>query len=104
MLDASAPYIDSWWSQAQQRTPFKWANIVEGVLWLSLGVVIVIKYRSWRAAFVALTLACFGVSDWVEAGSGAWWQPWWLLAWKAVCIFVLVTAVVMHIHQRRVSH
>lgn len=104
VLDAVAPYFDGWWSQAQQRTPFQWANIVEGVLWLSLGAVIFVKYRSGRAAFVAMTLACFGASDWVEAGTGAWWRPLWLLAWTAWCVVVLLAAVGVHILRRRVSH
>ncbi len=28
----------------------------------------------------------FGVSDFVEIQTGAWYRPWWLLAWKSVCV------------------
>ncbi len=28
----------------------------------------------------------FGVSDFVEIQTGAWYKPWWLLAWKGVCV------------------
>ncbi len=38
----------------------------------------------------ALTLAAFGASDLVEVRTGAWWRPWWLLAWKALCVGVML--------------
>lgn len=38
----------------------------------------------------ALTLAAFGGSDLVEVRTGAWWRPWWLLAWKALCVAAML--------------
>jgi len=32
----------------------------------------------------------FGMSDIIESRTGAWWRPWWLLAWKALCVAGLV--------------
>gem|GEM_PF-3089523 len=41
------------------------------------------------SAAASVFLALFGVSDFVEVHTGAWWRPWWLLAWKGDCIFAL---------------
>ncbi|HTD65354.1 MAG TPA: hypothetical protein VK846_02340, partial [Candidatus Limnocylindria bacterium] len=41
---------------------------------------------------LALTLAVFGGSDLVEARTGAWWKPWWLFVWKALCVIGLAGA------------
>jgi hypothetical protein len=32
----------------------------------------------------------FGLSDLVESQTGAWWTPWWLFAWKALCVLGLL--------------
>jgi hypothetical protein len=45
---------------------------------------------------MAIILILFGISDFVEMVSGAWWQPWWLLVWKALCIgvgFILIILI-----------
>ncbi|MFT3785780.1 MAG: hypothetical protein QM770_06385 [Tepidisphaeraceae bacterium] len=88
---------------------FVLANRIEGVVWLVIGA-IVLAYvrrdraiRRWRGVGV-LVLVVFGVSDWVEATTGAWWKPWWLFAWKALCVMYLVGWVTVEIvHQRRVK-
>jgi hypothetical protein len=39
----------------------------------------------------SMTLIAFGLSDYVENRTGGeWWTPWWLLAWKAACVLVLL--------------
>jgi hypothetical protein len=35
---------------------------------------------------VGTLFVLFGSSDVVEAQTGAWWRPLWLLAWKGVCL------------------
>ena len=73
-------------------------NYVEIGLWGAIGVVVgVIALRTTGAArrqglLAAMTLLAFGVSDWFEIRTGGeWWRPWWLLAWKATCVIVLLT-------------
>jgi len=44
-------------------------------------------------AIAAVAFALFGISDWIEADTGSWWDPPWLLAWKAGCLFVLLFAL-----------
>jgi hypothetical protein len=45
-----------------------------------------------RDCFVAsAVLYVFGISDYAEVRTGGeWWTPWWLLAWKATCVVVLL--------------
>lgn len=75
---------------------FVWTNRAEGLVWISMGLGIWLWGRRREArqrslgvqAMVVLIL--FGVSDFVEATTGAWWRPWWLFAWKAACVLGLV--------------
>jgi hypothetical protein len=32
----------------------------------------------------------FGISDLIETQTGAWWEPWWLLLIKTLCVFVFL--------------
>jgi predicted branched-subunit amino acid permease len=67
-------------------------NYIEGVFWTTVGIVLGIAGLKTNPAFKSLSLiACavfiiFGVSDLVEAQTGAWWRPLWLLAWKGLCL------------------
>jgi len=71
---------------------FENINRAEGALWVLIAAGFAV-----RAAFAKGVLRrrcilaipiffCFGLSDFVEVHTGAWWRPWWLLAWKAACI------------------
>jgi hypothetical protein len=66
-------------------------NGLEIVLWLSaaLACVWLALNRAQRRkhAWVANALfALFALSDVIELHTGAWWRPWWLLAWKGGCL------------------
>ncbi len=67
-------------------------NYVEACFWAGLGVIFLLSsFKTGRKARKttyagAAVLLLFGLSDVVEASSGAWWRPWWLLVWKAACI------------------
>lgn len=75
---------------------FVWTNRAEGLLWISMGVGIWLwgRRRDARARRLAvqamIVLVLFGVSDLVEATTGAWWRPWWLFVWKAGCVVLLI--------------
>lgn len=85
---------------------FRNSNYAEAALWCVLAVVIV-AFGGRRQIAVSgrvvmfVTLVAFGASDVVEARTGAWWDPWWLLAWKGVCVAVLVGAVITFVRARR---
>jgi len=67
-------------------------NLLEAVLWLLFaGVFSVLGWRACgrkRRLFTVLAAAfvLFGCSDLIEARTGAWWRPLWLLLLKAGCI------------------
>jgi len=78
-------------------------NQIEGVLWIVIaGVVAVAGWwpgrRQFRslAALAAGILVLFGASDFVEARTGAWWEPWWLLVWKGTCIGGMAMCLVLY--------
>ena len=75
-------------------------NVFEVFWWTGCGGLVLTKtLRSGtrsrgRAYLLAATFVLFGLSDVVELQTGAWWSPWWLLVWKAICIAILVSAAV----------
>lgn len=70
-------------------------NLGEGLLWLAIGLVIGIRtLRSKDGKRIgcgaAVSFALFGVSDFIEMRTGAWYSPWSLLALKAACVVSLL--------------
>lgn len=85
-------------------------NQGEALLWLviSLGILVrtlVQKLRRIPVLPAQLALipafALFGLSDLIEAQTGAWWRPWWLLALKAFCILVFLFCFLNHLKKSR---
>lgn len=80
-------------------------NLFEAALWFAISAVFFFRgmVRSGANPPVARTMrremlllaaafAAFGVSDVIESRTGAWWEPWWLLALKTVCVLVFLRA------------
>ncbi len=70
-------------------------NLGEGLLWLGIGLVIATRtLRSKDGKRIgygaAVSFALFGVSDFIEMRTGAWYSPWSLLALKAACVASLL--------------
>jgi hypothetical protein len=86
---------------------FEYANYGEAALWglvgLTFGAYAVRRAGATRRrrALAALTFLLFGLSDVVEVRTGAWWRPWWLLVWKAVCVLALVLLRAEYLRGRR---
>ena len=61
------------------------------------------KKRSTKAygILLAIILILFGISDFVEMATGAWWQPWWLLAWKGLCVAVGIILIIFIFNERK---
>lgn len=72
-------------------------NHAEAGLWFLIALVLLfrpaakLKRTIWRW-LLPLAFAMFGVSDIIEAGTGAWWHPWWLLVMKAACVLMFLLA------------
>src|SRR4051794_5135332 len=81
-------------------------NLIEAGFWIVFGLGLAITglrrgRDSARLGLLSGTVLClFGVSDLVESSTGAWWRPWWLLAWKGTCLSGMVLCALKY---RRVS-
>ncbi len=71
-------------------------NAVEAGFWAVVGFTFIVvalrRTGGGRGRLVALAVAfvLFGIPDLVEIQTGAWWDPWWLFAWKAACVVFFV--------------
>lgn len=81
-------------------TPFQLANDIESGIWISMAVVLAVLRRGHPMSWLILVL--FGISDVVEAQTGAWWRPWWLLIWKGGCVGYFVWLGIFAIRRRAV--
>ena len=59
--------------------------------WLIAGVFLLYATRRSgpgrrRCRLAAAAFAVFGLTDVIEAHTGAWWRPWWLVVVKALCL------------------
>jgi len=85
---------------------FRLLNFVEAGLWAVIAVIALaagIRRRGgdrWRCVGIAAALLPFGASDVVEAHTGAWWRPWWLLTWKAACLLALMLILLDYVRSR----
>ncbi|MEN8252016.1 MAG: hypothetical protein ABFQ53_00330 [Patescibacteria group bacterium] len=85
---------------------FRTFNLVEGIYWVSLGIfvltlskIISSKYQK-LTLFASGTLILFGLSDFIEISTGAYWEPWWLLALNIFCILGLIVSFIWYIKLR----
>ncbi|MDP5136293.1 hypothetical protein ORJ04_10065 [Rheinheimera baltica] len=73
-------------------------NHIEAGLWFIIGLGMLIaafirrRDNRWLTLFLVATVAftLFGVSDIIEAETGAWWKPLELLALKAACVLTFI--------------
>ena len=82
-------------------------NRVEAALWFafaalcSIRTAMTVRDRRGGFALLAAAFAVFGVSDLIEAETGAWWRPWWLAAMKVACLVALGIGVRRLLRRRR---
>lgn len=77
-------------------------NLIEAAFWFVLGFVGF--FYSWRREpilrpalrLLSIVLVIFGASDLVESRTGAWWEPWWLFIWKALCVLAMLGCFVRY--------
>ena len=82
-------------------------NWVEVGLWFLIGTNLWIKSRRSAptvrrmARIAAVAFFLFSLSDLIETQTGAWWKPWWLLVWKALCVLVFFLCLAQYLRLRR---
>ncbi|MBX3747043.1 MAG: hypothetical protein KF833_17180 [Verrucomicrobiae bacterium] len=82
-------------------------NQIEAVLWFAFSAGFVIRAicttgdHRRLAVILALAFLVFGISDLIEAQTGAWWRPLWLLLLKSACIAVFAYGLWEHLRLRR---
>ena len=83
---------------------FETVNLIEGILWICIGgcfgVSLVRSELRGAKSMAAFTFIVFGISDFVQIQSGAWWKPWWLLLWKAACVGMMFVLIVYYYKSR----
>jgi hypothetical protein len=81
-------------------------NLVEGLWWMGLGMGLLLRTSRQAVSrclisWLAVILILFGLSDFVEIFSGAWWRPWWLAVWKAACLTTGILLLIFLLRKRR---
>ena len=85
------------------ETAHRTFNYAEAALWAAFGAGLLWKPGTgrrgdpWLGRVAGVTLLAFGASDLVEASTGAWYDPWWLFSWKAVCVACLLACLGLHV-------
>jgi hypothetical protein len=69
---------------------FVYGNYIEACLWAGMGVAALLKRNSGWSVALGCALVLFGASDVVEVRTGAWYDPWWLFAWKGICVALIL--------------
>ena len=85
-------------------------NQIEAVLWFLFAAGF--GWRAFRlsgerrrlAAMLAIAFVAFSISDLIEAHTGAWWRPTWLLVLKSSCIAVFVCGFWRFLRVRKAQH
>ena len=80
---------------------FVYGNYVEAGLWTVFAIIAAVKRNGAASWMLAAALLLFGVSDVVETRTGAWYEPWWLLAWKASCVLGILIFGGLVLRKRR---
>ena len=70
-------------------------NLSEGVLWISISSILLWKaFKKTPSSHLligsSVTFLLFGVSDFIEITTRAWFEPWPLLALKGACVVSLL--------------
>lgn len=76
-------------------------NLAEAILWISISCVFLFRLRHTKknrdlSITCIIAFALFGVSDFIEVYTRAWYQPLSLFILKACCVLTLVTVYIIY--------
>jgi hypothetical protein len=84
-------------------------NYIEACLWFFVSIILAFyafritsKNLYYKNVVIAsIAFFAFGISDVIEAQTGAWWQPLSLLVLKGICIVVFLGCYFSYINIKR---
>ena len=78
-------------------------NFFEGILWTLIGIAFAwraVRQNEYRRLQIGASVSflLFGISDFIEMRTGAWYTPWTLFVLKAACVlsFLILLRVYMN--------
>ena len=81
-------------------------NVAEAIFWLVLAVVVALRARSTAPPLrrigylVAAAFFAFAGTDLIEAKTGSWYCPLWLLGYNAACVALIVGCYIKYLSVR----
>lgn len=82
-------------------------NLIEGCWWWLCAGVVFWKQRTWTgpnattARILCVALIAFGISDFWEVNTGAWYHPWQLKTLNTICVVTFVYCGIQFLRERR---
>jgi hypothetical protein len=81
-------------------------NLGEALLWILISFILAynsIRHKSNRVLLCGASLSffLFGISDFIEMHTRAWYHPWPLFALKASCVVSFILHLVCYAKQKR---
>jgi hypothetical protein len=83
-------------------------NLCEGVLWIVMALILSLRIKrqqEYRDLLIISSSAffIFGISDFIEIATRAWYTPFWLLITKGVCIVTFALALRTYLRRRKLN-
>ena len=83
-------------------------NLCEGILWIIIAAVLAFQIRrnpEYRDFLIVSSVAffVFGLSDFIEMGTRAWYTPFWLLILKGGCILTFVLTLRGYLRRKKLN-
>ena len=83
-------------------------NFFEGILWTLIGILFAwraVRQNEYRGLQIGASVSflLFGISDFIEMRTGAWYSPWSLFVLKATCVlsFLILLRVYMNTKKKK---
>ncbi|QDT43385.1 hypothetical protein Pan241w_34850 [Gimesia alba] len=81
-------------------------NLAEAILWISISCVFLFRLRHTKknrdlSITCIIAFALFGVSDFIEVYTRAWYKPISLFILKACCVLAFVTVFIIYSRRRQ---
>ncbi|WP_299461880.1 hypothetical protein [uncultured Gimesia sp.] len=82
-------------------------HLAEVILWISIASVFLFRLQHTQnnrdlSITCVIAFALFGVSDFIEINTRAWYQPLSLFILKACCVLTLVTVFIIYRRRRKI--